>query len=305
MSALFSPFTLRGLTLPNRIVVSPMCQYSAVDGAATDWHLIHLGSLALSGAGMLMHRGHRGRARRAASRRAASACRTTPPRRRCGRCSRAVRKHSRMPVAIQLAHAGRKASSHVPWEGGQLIPLARGRLAAGGAVGRAAACEGESRAGGARRGRPRARARGLRRDGAGAPRGSASTRIEMHCAHGYLLHQFLSPIANRRTDEYGGSLENRMRFPLEVFEAVRAAFPGRHAGRRARVGDRLGRGRLGHRADHRLRDGAEDARRATGSTCRRGGVSPPQKIPLGPGYQVPFAQAIKRGDRRADRSPSA
>jgi 2,4-dienoyl-CoA reductase-like NADH-dependent reductase (Old Yellow Enzyme family) len=222
MSQLFSPYTLRSLTLPNRIVVSPMCQYSADNGAATAWHMIHLGHLALSGAGMLM----------------IEATAVEPE----GRITpkdlglwddateaalvpvlAAIRKHSRIAVVMQLGHAGRKGSSNVPWEGGQQLSVADGGWMSYGpsAVPQK---EGEVEplaldAAGLRRVRDAfvltaKRAARLGIDG-----------IEVHAAHGYLLHQFLSPIANRRTDEYGGSLENRMRFPLEVFDAVRAAFP--------------------------------------------------------------------------------
>ncbi len=222
MTALFSPFTLRGVTLPNRIVISPMCQYSAERGEATDWHMIHLGHLALSGAGLLC----------------IEATAVEPD----GRITHgdlglwddvteaalkpvlaAIRKHSPVRVAMQLSHAGRKASSNVPWQGGQLVSVADGGWLphAPSAVPHK---DGETP--------PLALdAAGLNRIreafAASAKRAArlGIDALEVHAAHGYLLHQFLSPLANQRTDEYGGSLENRMRFPLEIFEIVRAAFP--------------------------------------------------------------------------------
>ncbi len=222
MSKLFSPFTLRGVTLPNRVVISPMCQYSAVNGDATDWHMLHLGSLALSGAAMVILEATAVEADG----------RITPG--DLGLYSdaneaalkpvlAAIRKYSDIRVAVQLAHAGRKASCHVPWDGGAQIPPTSGGWITS-APSAVPYRESEStpialdKAGLARV-----------RDGfAQAAKRAARLgidAIEIHGAHGYLLHQFLSPLSNFRTDEYGGSLENRLRFPLEVFDAVRAAFP--------------------------------------------------------------------------------
>src|ERR1700722_6161599 len=222
LSKLFSPFTLRGVTLPNRVVVSPMCQYSAEDGRATAWHMIHLGGLALSGAGLLF----------------IEATAVEPD----GRITAgdlglyddateaalkpvlaAIRQYSKIPVTMQLAHAGRKASSQLPWEGGQLIPLSQGGWAPW-APSAVAYKEGEA----GPRALDSAGLARLREAFAATARRAARLGIdglEVHGAHGYLLHQFLSPLSNHRTDEYGGSLENRMRFPLEVFAAVRGAFP--------------------------------------------------------------------------------
>src|SRR5215471_12997582 len=224
MSALFSPIKLRSLELANRIVVSPMCQYSADDGSANDWHFTHINMLAMSGAAMFCieatHVEDIGRitpgclglysdANEAALRPILAA----------------ARKYSKAAVAMQLAHAGRKGSSHRPWEGGQQIPLANGgwQTVAPSAVPHK---EGEIAPtalddAGLNRVREAfvAAARRAERLGIDA--------LELHSAHGYLLHQFLSPIANKRTDRYGGSLENRMRFPLEVYDAVRAVFPDR------------------------------------------------------------------------------
>ena len=256
---LFEPKAVGALTLANRIVIAPMCQYSAVDGCMTDWHLIHLGHLALSGAALLT----------------IEATAVVPEGRitygdvglyddateaAMARMLESVRRWSDMPIAIQLAHAGRKASTELPWKGGaQIAPGAAewlaDRSALAGAVRRERA---RRRSRWTRTGWPGSAMRSPRRRG--ARRGSGIDAVQLHGAHGYLLHQFLSPLSNRRDDDYGGSLENRMRFPLEVFDAVRAAFPGRQAGDDARVGHRLGRGRLGRRADRRLRAGARGAR---------------------------------------------
>ena len=266
MSALFSPLTLRSVTLANRIVVSPMCQYSAERGEATAWHMIHLGGMALSGAGLLC----------------IEATSVEPD----GRITpgdlglwddvteaalvpvlAAIRKHSSIPVAMQLSHAGRKASSHTPWDGGQLIPVSEGGWLphAPSALPHKAGEEPPLALDTAGLNRVReafaASARRAARLGIDA--------LEVHAAHGYLLHQFLSPIANQRTDEYGGSRENRMRFPLEIFEIVRAAFPAdKPVGVRVSATDWV--------------------------DVSSGGVSPLQKIPLEPGYQVPFARAVKQ-----------
>jgi NADPH2 dehydrogenase len=289
MSALFSPITLRGLTLPNRIVISPMCQYSAEDGKATDWHMIHLGSLALSGAGLL--------------------CLEATAVEAIGRITpgdlglyddateaalkpvlAAIRKHSKMPVAMQLAHAGRKASSHAPWDGGQQIPVSEGGWIAQ-APSALSQKPGEvepvafDEAGLARvRDAFVATAKRAARLGIDA--------LEIHGAHGYLLHEFLSPISNQRTDAYGGSLENRMRFPLEVFDAVRAAFPAdKPVGVRVSASDWV---EGGWDIEQTIAFAYElKARKVDWIDASSGGVSPFQKIALSPGYQVPFAEAVK------------
>ena len=289
MSTLFSPFSLRSLVLPNRIVVSPMCQYAAEQGKATAWHMLHLGHLALSGAAMLC----------------LEATAVEPD----GRITpadlglwddateaalvpvlAAIRQHSRAAVVVQLAHAGRKASSHVPWEGGQQVPLAQGGWLAhapsalpqkdGELAPQALDAAGLLRVREAFVAAAR-RAQRLGMDG-----------IELHAAHGYLLHQFLSPISNQRTDAYGGSLENRMRFPLEVFEAVRAAFPAdKPVGIRVSASDWVDGG-----WDIAQTIAFAQALKTLGvdwMDVSSGGISPLQKIPLTPGYQVPFAQAVK------------
>lgn len=290
MSVLFTPLAVRNLHLANRIIIAPMCQYSAVDGCMTDWHLIHLGHLALSGAALLT----------------IEATAVLPE----GRISHAdvglwddttetaiaavlsgVRKWSDMPIAIQLAHAGRKASTEVPWQGGAQIPPGRPngwQTVAPSAIpfltgeNRPVALDGEGL------GR-------VREAFAAAARRSARLgidAIQVHGAHGYLLHQFLSPLSNRRDDEYGSSLENRMRFPLEVFDAVRAAFPAERP-----VAMRLS-GTDWVEGGWTIEQTVAFARALEAHGCdaihvSSGGLDPTQRIPVGPSYQVPLARAVK------------
>jgi 2,4-dienoyl-CoA reductase-like NADH-dependent reductase (Old Yellow Enzyme family) len=289
MSTLFSPIQLRGLALKNRIMVAPMCQYSALDGEANDWHFTHINNLALSGAAMFCIEAT-----------AVEAIgRITPG---ClglwnDACEAAlkpivasVRKHSKTAIAMQLAHAGRKASSHAPWDGGQLIPIAEGGWQAEGpsdvphkeseAPPRALDTAGLTRV----RDAFVATAKRAERLGLDA--------LELHSAHGYLLHQFLSPISNRRTDQYGGSLQNRMRFPLEVFDAVRQAFPAsRPVGIKVSATDWV---EGGWDLPQTIAYAKElKSRGVDWIDVSSGGVSPLQKIPLGPGYQVPLAHGVR------------
>jgi 2,4-dienoyl-CoA reductase-like NADH-dependent reductase (Old Yellow Enzyme family) len=290
MSALFSPIKLRGLDLANRIMVAPMCQYSAENGEANDWHFTHINNLALSGAAMFCIEATHVEA----------IGRITPG---ClGLWNDAteaalkpilasVRKHSRTAVAMQLAHAGRKGSSHVPWDGGQQIPVSQGGWQ----------CEAPSAVP-----HKEGEAPPLALDAAGLARVreafvAAAKRaerlgidaIELHSAHGYLLHQFLSPISNRRTDAYGGSLQNRMRFPLETFDAIRAAFPhDKPVGIKISATDWVEGGwDLAQSIEYAS---ALKKRGVDWIDVSSGGVSPLQKIPLGPGYQVPLAEAIRQ-----------
>ena len=290
MSRLFEPLDIGDLRLDNRIVVAPMCQYSADEGTAGDWHLIHLGHLALSGAGLLI----------------VEATAVSPE----GRITpgdlglysdaneaglahvlRAVRAHSPIKVAIQLAHAGRKASSRAPWDGGLQIP--HGEADAWTALAPSAVPHAshedapmELDADGLER---------IRRQFAATARRAARLGfdgIELHAAHGYLLHEFLSPIANRRTDGYGGSLDHRMRFVLELFDVVRAEFPpDRPVWVRVSASDWVDGG-----WDLESTVALAQALKARGCAAidvSSGGISPRQSIPLGPGYQVPFARRIK------------
>ena len=289
--ALFSPFKLRKLVLANRIVVSPMCQYSAVEGCAVDWHIVHWGQMLQSGAGMFTIE--------------ATAV-SAPGRITHGclglyddACENALRRNlaiaranaPAIPVAIQLAHAGRKGSSQVPWEGGQLIPVAQGGWTpvAPSAISlhpheplpAALDTVGLAR---------------IKREFVEAAQRAARIgmeAIELHCAHGYLLNEFLSPLSNRRDDAYGGSFDNRIRFPLEVFTAVRAVWPqDRPMGVRISTTDWVD-------GDWTIDDSIALAQRLKAAGCdwidaSSGGISPAQKIPLGPGYQVPLARAIRR-----------
>jgi 2,4-dienoyl-CoA reductase-like NADH-dependent reductase (Old Yellow Enzyme family) len=289
MSALFSPIKLRDLALPNRIMVAPMCQYSAQDGEANDWHFTHINSLALSGASMFCieatHVEAIGRitpgclglwndATEAALRPIIAS----------------VRKHSKTAVAMQLAHAGRKGSSHVPWDGGQQIPIAQGGWQT---EGPSAVPHKEGELPPLALDTP-----GLKRvrDAfVGAARRAERLgldALELHSAHGYLLHQFLSPISNKRADQYGGSLQNRMRYPLEVFDAIRAVFPeGKPIGVKVSATDWV---EGGWDLPQTIEFVKELKKRGVDwIDASSGGVSPLQKIPLGPGYQVPFAQGIK------------
>jgi 2,4-dienoyl-CoA reductase-like NADH-dependent reductase (Old Yellow Enzyme family) len=201
-----------------------------------------------------------------------------------------LRKRSTSAVAMQLAHAGRKTSSHVPWDGGQQIPVSEG-----GWLGDAPSAlphkDGETApraldAAGLKRIREAFVAATRRADRLGID------AIEVHGAHGYLLHQFLSPISNRRSDEYGGSLQNRMRYPLEVFDTVRAAFPpAKPVGIKVSATDWVEGGwDLAQTIEFAK---ALKQRGVDWIDVSSGGVSPLQKIPLSPGYQVPFAQAVR------------
>ena len=291
MSALFNPLEIGGLKLANRIVIAPMCQYSAEDGCMSDWHTMHLGHLALSGAALLT----------------IEATSVTPE----GRISygdtglwsdeneeamatvlASVRRWSEMPIAIQLGHAGRKASTDKPWFGG--VQIAPGEPNGWQTVAPSPLpfMEGENQP--------------VELDRAGLDRirqafADAATRaarldlaaVQLHGAHGYLLHQFLSPLSNRRTDDFGGSLENRMRFPLEVFDAVRAIFPAdRPVTMRVSATDWVEGG-------WDIEQTIEFARALEQHGCAAihvssGGLDPRQQIPVGPSYQVPFAREVKR-----------
>jgi 2,4-dienoyl-CoA reductase-like NADH-dependent reductase (Old Yellow Enzyme family) len=290
MSALFSPIKLRGLALANRIMVAPMCQYSAENGEATDWHFTHINTLALSGAAMFCIEATAVEA----SGRITPGCLglwNDATEAALKPIIASVRKHSNTAIAIQLAHAGRKGSSHKPWDGGQQIPLAQGGWETEGPSALPHK-EGEARphafdAEGLVRVREAfvATARRVVRLGIDA--------IELHSAHGYLLHQFLSPISNRRTDQYGGSLPNRMRYPLEVFDAVRAAVPAdKPVGIKISATDWVEGGFDLAQAIEFARE--LKTRGVDWIDVSSGGVSPLQKIPLSPGYQVPLAEGIRQ-----------
>ena len=292
---LFTPFTVGNLQLANRIVIAPMCQYSAVDGRMTDWHVIHLGHLALSGAAVLI----------------IEATAVLPDGRityadvglwsdeteeAIGRTLETVRRWSRMPIAIQLAHAGRKASCEVPWKGGrqfapdhpkgwQTVSASALPYDSGWYV--PSALDGEGLA----------RVRDAFADAARRAARLGIDAVQLHGAHGYLLHQFLSPLSNGRDDAYGGSLENRMRFPLEVFDAVRAAFPAdRPVTVRVSGTDWADGGWDVEQTVAFAR--ALEARGCDAVHVSSGGLTPRQRIPVGPSYQVPLARAVKRATSR-------
>jgi 2,4-dienoyl-CoA reductase-like NADH-dependent reductase (Old Yellow Enzyme family) len=290
MSKLFEPLRIGSLQLDNRIIVAPMCQYSAVDGTASDWHLIHLGQLALSGAGLLILEA----TAVSAQGRITPGCLglySDANEAALVRVLAALRAYSPIKIGMQLAHAGRKASSHVPWHGGQQIRA--GEPGAWPAVAPSALPHLPTED--APTALDRAGLKGVRQAFADAAR--RATRLgldglEIHAAHGYLMHQFLSPLANRRSDEYGGSLDNRLRFPLEVFDAVREAFaPDKPVWARISATDWVADGwdiegtlALSH---------ALKARGCAAIHVSSGGVSAQQAIKLGPGYQVPFAHRVK------------
>lgn len=290
MSKLFTPVSLGKLTLPNRIVIAPMCQYSAEDGAATDWQRIHLGNLSHSGAGMLIIE--------ATAVEPAGRISPADVGLWCDRTEQAlaevlkpVRKYSSMPIAVQLAHAGRKASTRVPWEGGQSIRSAEPggwKTFAPSAMPFAEHDETPTAldAAGLKRIRDAFAAAAKRADRLGFD------VIELHSAHGYLMHQFLSPLSNRREDAYGGSLENRMRFPLEVFDIIRDCVPNKPVGIRVSATDWV---EGGWDIEQTVAYAQELKKRGCDFIdVSSGGLSAQQKIPLGPGYQVPFAERIKR-----------
>jgi len=288
MSHLFSPFRLRSVTFRNRVVVSPMCMYSTPDGKPGSWHLVHLGSRAVGGAGCVM----------------TEACAVSQE----GRISpmdlglwsdahveafepitRFIKEAGAVP-AIQLAHAGRKASTAVPWLGHKPIapdaggwkPLAPSALPYAEGFEPPHAMTGDDLD------------KVVREFEAAARRAQAAgfEVLELHMAHGYLLHSFLSPIANRRTDDQGGALANRMRLPLRVAAAVRAAWP-EHLPLFVRISatDWLDGGWT-------LDDSIEFARalKAIGVDlvdCSSGAITATTRAPAAPGFHVPFASAIR------------
>ena len=291
-ATLFSPIRIGSLDFENRIAVAPMCQYSADDGSATDWHLQHWMMLAMTGAGMVTVEmtdvERRGRIshgclglysdhNEAAARRALAAARTVAA--------------PGAKFGVQLAHAGRKAARRRPWEGSgalgadedpwPVVSASAVPFGEGWQVPHALeAAEIEAMVGKWVAAAERARRVGF-------------DFIELHSAHGYLLHQFLSPLSNRRADAWGGSLENRLRLPLAIVAGIREAVPELMLGARISVVDWVDGGLS-------VEDGVAIAAayRAAGVEyvcCSSGGNSPLQKVPTGPGYQVHLAEAVRRG----------
>ena len=289
MPGLFDPLTLRGLTLSNRILVSPMCEYSSEDGFATDWHLVHLASRAVGGAGLVFTEATA----------VAPEARISPQDlglwndAHIERLAQIVRfiHQQRRAAGMQLAHAGRKGSTRRPWEGPGAVAIDAGGWEPVGPTVEAFA-EGFPT--------PRALdARGIR-DVIAAFAAAARRAlvagfdvVEVHAAHGYLLHEFLSPLSNTRTDEYGGSFDNRVRLCLEVVEAVRGVWPdSQPVFVRISCTDWIDGG-------WDIEQSVELARRLEARgvdliDCSSGGNVAHARIPLAPGYQVPFAERIRR-----------
>jgi 2,4-dienoyl-CoA reductase-like NADH-dependent reductase (Old Yellow Enzyme family) len=285
---LFDSYTIRAVTFRNRIFVSPMCQYSSEDGLPNDWHLVHLGSRAVGGAGLVMVEasGVSPAGRITAwdssiwSQQHADAFRPIA----------AFIERNGAVAGIQLAHAGRKASTDVPWRGGRVIREGENSWQTV-APSPIPFREGEPV--------PHELTSGEIDDIVGQFVRSAELAldagfrvVELHMAHGYLLHEFLSPLSNVRTDHYGGSLENRMRFPLRVAERVRQTWPD-HLPLFVRIS-----ASDWAEGGWELRDSIEFAKRLRDLgvdliDCSSGGAVPGAKIEIGPGYQVPFARAIR------------
>ena len=288
--ALFTPFRLRSVTFPNRVGVAPMCQYSAEDGLANDWHFVHLGARAIGGAGLVL-----------------SEATAVSPEGRISPQDLGIWDDAQVaPLAriaaflsaqgsvpgIQLAHAGRKASTLRPWDGGGPATRERGGWTPifapsavpfdeGWQIPEALDADGMTRLASA--------------FAAGARRAAAAGFLvaEIHAAHGYLLHEFLSPIANRRGDAFGGSLDHRMRFPLRVVEAVRAAWPADlPLFLRLSATDWVDGGFVPDEAVVFAREAK--ARGVDLVDCSSGGMHPKAVVPVAPGYQVPFAARIRR-----------
>lgn len=288
---LFRPLSIRGLTLRNRIVVSPMCQYSceARDGLATEWHLVHLGSRAIGGAGLVFTEASAVTAEGRISPQDlgiwsdAHAEALAP--------AAAFIKAQGAAAGIQFAHAGRKASTRRPWEGiaaipdddGGWTPIAPSPIPFSDTY-RTPRQMTAADIAGVIRAFADAAARALR---------VGFDVVEIHAAHGYLLHEFLSPLSNRRTDRYGGAFENRIRLLAEVVDGVRSVWPQeRPLSVRLSCTDWVPGG---WDIDETVRLSGELARRGVDVIdTSSGGLSPAQEIPLGPGYHVPFAERIRR-----------
>jgi 2,4-dienoyl-CoA reductase-like NADH-dependent reductase (Old Yellow Enzyme family) len=288
VASLFDALTLRGLTINNRAWVSPMCQYSSVDGFAQPWHMVHLGAFAVGRAGLVM----------------SEATAVTPE----GRISPEdlglwsdAHAEALAPAAkfvraqgaafgVQLAHAGRKASTFSPWRGSDSVPVAQGGWET---LAPSAAAFGRFNTPLEMTGDDLLATRQAFADAATRADQIGADTVEIHAAHGYLLHEFLSPLSNTRTDSYGGTLDNRLRYPLEVVEAVRSVWPdSKPLLLRVSATDWVDGGLT-------VDDTVELARRAKELgvdlvDASSGGLDPAQQIAIGAGYQVPFAERIRR-----------
>ncbi len=287
---LFRPITLRSVTARNRIMLSPMCQYSGQDGLSTDWHLVHLGARAAGGAGIVsteaVHVEPRGRITRHCL-----GLWNDQQQDRLARIAAFVEAQGAVP-AIQLGHAGRKASVGRPWEDTRPVPVTEGgwEVIAPSALPYA-------------KGWPVPRAMTLDAIGGAMAVLQAAVRrarlagfrlLELHAAHGYLIHQFLSPLSNQRQDEYGGSFDNRIRFLLESLSAVRREWPEElPLFLRLSVTDWVDGG-WDLQQSIRLVQGLREQGAVDLVDCSSGGNDPRQRIPIHPGYQIPFAREIRR-----------
>ncbi len=289
-SKLFSPFTMRGMTIDNCTVVSPMCEYSAIDGNAQDWHLMHLGQFATGGFGLVITEAAAVEPRG----------RITPQdlglwcdenEEALGRVMRFCKEFGQAKMGIQLAHAGRKASCNRPWEGRDVLQADQNPWQTISSAANPHDVGWHT---------PKMMDRGDM-DAVKAAFVAATERsdrlgfdmIEVHSAHGYLFHEFLSPIANTRNDEYGGPIDNRMRFPLEVFAAMREVWPeSKPMGLRLSTTDWVDNG-------WSPEESVIYAEKLKALGCdyicaSSGGVSEQQRIELGEGYQVKFAEKIRK-----------
>jgi 2,4-dienoyl-CoA reductase-like NADH-dependent reductase (Old Yellow Enzyme family) len=297
-SMLFQPIRLKNLELANRIAVSPMCQYSADDGSATDWHMMHVGMLTGSGAGLVVFEAtaveREGRISHG-DLGLYSSENETALQRVVDHC----RQYGAAKLGIQLSHAGRKASSQKPWEGGRALATENGAWTT---IAPSALPFGE----GWHTPREMSRQDIERVTASHVEAAQRSLRIgfdvlEIHAAHGYLLHQFLSPVSNGRTDDFGGSGENRMRFPLEVARAVRAAWPqDRPLGFRITGKDWI-EGGIGIEDAIAFAKALKDA--GVDYVCvTSGGIAAGAAPAIGPGYQVGLAEAVRRECNIATRA---
>ncbi|MBI3371046.1 MAG: NADH:flavin oxidoreductase/NADH oxidase [Betaproteobacteria bacterium] len=289
-SALFSPITLRGLTLANRIVISPMCQYNSDNGSANDWHLMHLGQFSLGAGSLVMTEATNVNMPGRISLKCATLC-SDENEAALKRVIDFCRKYGIAKLGIQLGHAGRKGSTQPPAVGGK--PLAPGEGAwetvAPSAIPFAPGWH-----------TPRALSKGeigqLKEDFIASVERAARIGydvVELHAGHGYLMHQFLSPISNHRSDEYGGNLENRMRMVLETFSAMRAAWPAeKPMGARVSATDWVEGGWTPEETVVLARELKQ--RGCDYLDVSSGALDPRQQIPLAPGYQVPFADKVRR-----------
>jgi len=288
-SVLFSPITLRELTLNNRIVVSPMCQYNSTNGSANDWHLVHLGSMAMGAAGLVMVEMTNVSMEGRISPRCATLC-TDENEAALKRVVDFCRTYGVAKLGIQIGHAGRRGSQQPPALGGKALTAEEGAWET---VGPSAIPFGDLPA-------PRALTKAEIGDIIEAHRQAVARAerigfdlIEMHGGHGYLVHQFLSPLANQRTDEYGGSLKNRMRFPLETFKAMRAEWPAhKPLGIRVSATDWVEGGFTPEEAvvfAKALKEIGCDFIDVTTA-----GLDHRQQVPLSAGYQVPFGAKIRK-----------